>query len=138
METKPLKFGGGQGLFRRHRGIFNTEEKEELNLWMLQKVLRCLSRAYSGCLASLLSVRLPQSSLFLSDWFFLPHMHVAKCGCQRPDNPAHQFAYYSLFKGLARAEASLLVFLLNSWREKIGLALLDRESVLILSSMDSE
>ena len=35
METKPLKFGGGQGLFRRHRGIFNTEEKEELNLWML-------------------------------------------------------------------------------------------------------
>lgn len=65
-------------------------------------------------------------------------MYVAKCGYQHPDNPAHQFAYYSLFKGLAWAETSLLVFLLNSWREKIGLALLDHESMLILSSMDNE
>lgn len=34
METKAMKFGRGWGLFQRHRGIFNTEEKEELSLRM--------------------------------------------------------------------------------------------------------
>ena len=34
METKAMKFGRGWGLFQRHTGIFNTEEKEELSLRM--------------------------------------------------------------------------------------------------------
>ena len=73
---------------------------------------------------------------FLSDWIFLPHMYVAKCGYQLPDNPTHQFT--SLFKGLVWAETSLLVFFLNFWREKMQLTLLGHESMLVLSSMDNE